>query len=972
MIRRVASIFCPLFAAVLGLQVLTVGRLVAEDNTWTNSLGNFVWGNLNVDTNWSVNPFYWDNQWDDTAIFTSTGVDSISAFGTLDVRGIYFQAGGYTINGGTLNLVNGGISQIHGISPGEIRVNSSATINSVIAGSVGLTKTGAGMLILVNNNGPNSYTGGTNVNAGILQVGNGGPTGNLGSGTVTIANSAHLIYYRSGSVTISNNHAGAGGLAFPGINSSDESSYSLTGNNSAFTGTIQVGGVGSGSRLIVSNGNQLGTAAVSVASGSGIYFPGGTYSNNFTIAGNGWSESAGVLGALRLENGATITGPVILQSNARITNFFSGSGTISGVISGPFALEKTGSLPLILSGLNTFTGGTTVNAGSLQLGNGVDPASLVAFRGADVGDGPGAPGGTAVTMNSATGLTVLASATITGGRGGDSTAVPQYSNYSGGTGGTAAVFSAGGSLTNSGSITGGGGGRGQPGIHAFPAGTGGAGGTAVSFSAGGSFTNTGSISGGAGGPAGTPDATGGEGGSGVVFGVSGTWTNGGIINGGSGGQGSPEAFFANGGRGGNGGSAVVFNGISSTFTNNGAISGGPGGPGVDGTHYGSGRHGVLFNGSASLTNTSSISGGAGQGAGVGVYFSSTGSSLTNSGAITGGNGVSVGRDNRGVDGGEGVLFILSGYVINSGTITGGNGSDPGVHGGNGRPGIAFNAGGAVYNSGTITGGAAGTGYGGGGTPGVNGWGVSIAGGAGTFKNYSGGGVNRGVTMGNFDNTVTLEIGSTINGNLNVGASTAATLYLDSPGSQLYSAAVTGTTTFSGVLIKTGAGTWTIDRTFTHTGGTYLAGGTLSLGSAGAIGTTGSIFFSGGTLQYSASNTDRPLESLQFGQHGLPHRHQRPERHLRFAADWRCEPHQDRRRHDLPDRREHLHWRHHRWKPGSVHWQWRHDRQYHRQCYGLIGRDTGLLSQQCDDVCQHDYRSGRRVKGRQWHHDPDRH
>ena len=42
-----------------------------------------------------------------------------------------------------------------------------ATINSIIAGSVGLTKTGAGTLTL---GGTNTYTGTTAVNAGILSI----------------------------------------------------------------------------------------------------------------------------------------------------------------------------------------------------------------------------------------------------------------------------------------------------------------------------------------------------------------------------------------------------------------------------------------------------------------------------------------------------------------------------------------------------------------------------------------------------------------------------------------------------------------------------------------------------------------------------------------------------------------------------------------------------------------------------------
>ena len=52
----------------------------------------------------------------------------------------------------------------------------------------------------------------------------------------------------------------------------------------------------------------------------------------------------------------------------------------------------------------------------------------------------------------------------------------------------------------------------------------------------------------------------------------------------------------------------------------------------------------------------------------------------------------------------------------------------------------------------------------------------------------------------------------------------------------------------------GAGTLTVSGANTYTGTTTLNGGTLALGSSGALGSTGNIVFSGGTLQYSASNT----------------------------------------------------------------------------------------------------------------------
>jgi autotransporter-associated beta strand protein len=83
-----------------------------------------------------------------------------------------------------------------------------------------------------------------------------------------------------------------------------------------------------------------------------------------------------------------------------------------------------------------------------------------------------------------------------------------------------------------------------------------------------------------------------------------------------------------------------------------------------------------------------------------------------------------------------------------------------------------------------------------------------------------------------------------------GATFGLTLGGAAPASSL--ASIIGTT--SGTVTKVGAGTWTLSGANTYTGGTILNDGTLSVGSAGALGTTGTISFGGGTLQFSGSNT----------------------------------------------------------------------------------------------------------------------
>jgi autotransporter-associated beta strand protein len=108
-------------------------------------------------------------------------------------------------------------------------------------------------------------------------------------------------------------------------------------------------------------------------------------------------------------------------------------------------------------------------------------------------------------------------------------------------------------------------------------------------------------------------------------------------------------------------------------------------------------------------------------------------------------------------------------------------------------------------------------------------------------------------MGNFANNVTLQIGSTISGGLNMGTSTSSSLTLTDDGThlgpQLYSTAVTGGTTFSGSLVKNGTGAWNLDQPMSYSGTTMVNAGTLFANNAtgSATGTGAVAVNSGGTL-----------------------------------------------------------------------------------------------------------------------------
>ncbi|MDA7418439.1 autotransporter outer membrane beta-barrel domain-containing protein [Xenophilus arseniciresistens] len=93
--------------------------------------------------------------------------------------------------------------------------------------------------------------------------------------------------------------------------------------------------------------------------------------------------------------------------------------------------------------------------------------------------------------------------------------------------------------------------------------------------------------------------------------------------------------------------------------------------------------------------------------------------------------------------------------------------------------------------------------------------------------------------GTAQHAVTLAGGSQIAGDLGIGANTASTLTLEAAAGtrQRQSEAVGGRTTFAGVLVKEGAGTWMLDRDL-GAADTRIRAGVLQLGEGGTAGSVG--------------------------------------------------------------------------------------------------------------------------------------
>jgi autotransporter-associated beta strand protein len=159
--------------------------------------------------------------------------------------------------------------------------------------------------------------------------------------------------------------------------SSGNGRFEVSGANT-YTGTTAIDDV----RVIVLNNTAFGAPGntLSIQPGGQIYFNSATVGNfNYAIEldGDGWLEGTSYLGALRVEAGANVTGNIVLKGNASVgNNNSSTAGIISGAISGDHSLAKVGARSVILSGNNTYTGTTTIQAGTLQVGDGGTSGNL--------------------------------------------------------------------------------------------------------------------------------------------------------------------------------------------------------------------------------------------------------------------------------------------------------------------------------------------------------------------------------------------------------------------------------------------------------------------------------------------------------------------------------------------------------------------------------------------------------------------
>ncbi|WP_274704719.1 autotransporter-associated beta strand repeat-containing protein [Aquabacter cavernae] len=270
-------------------------------------------------------------------------------------------------------ILTGENSYTDPIAAATLLVNFWGNLTAAAGASLGLVLNGPGTQVLT---ADHTYTGGTTILQGTLQLGNGGTSGSIQG---DVANSGTLAFNRSGTATFAGDVSGTGGLTQMGPGTlilTGDNSY--TGGTTIAAGTLQVGNGGTQGSIqgdVVNNGvlvfNRSGSVTFSGAvSGGGsltqvgpgtlILTGDSTYTGGTTITGGTLQIGAG---------GATgaILGNVV--NNGALVFNRSGSLTLAGAISGTGSLTQTGPGTLILTGASSYSGGTSVTGGTLVLGS---------------------------------------------------------------------------------------------------------------------------------------------------------------------------------------------------------------------------------------------------------------------------------------------------------------------------------------------------------------------------------------------------------------------------------------------------------------------------------------------------------------------------------------------------------------------------------------------------------------------------
>jgi autotransporter-associated beta strand protein len=351
-------------------------------------------------------------------------------------------AGKVTLSGSTINNIGTVTSQGTGPTANVISAVIGANVTGVIQNSA---TTGLNLTAV------NLYTGNTTISAGTLQISSAGQLGSGSyAGTISIATGSLLQYSSSAAQTFSGNITGLGALTKDtsgstltlsgantfngGVTIKNGTLESKTTTTTLGTGTVTMGGTGStgatyltgqnNSNAFVINAPDGGTVAIG-ANGAGSAF---TLSGGITLNGNLTLQTFNnvISGSIHAQSGftggITGTGNVVLNNNGLAANTITmstsainhtGSLTLQGAATGDTTIsanigsnvtgvtQNSATSRLVLSGTNTYTGATNVNAGVLAVNGSLANTTTTVGNGGTL-QGSGSIGGSVTVQGGGT------------------------------------------------------------------------------------------------------------------------------------------------------------------------------------------------------------------------------------------------------------------------------------------------------------------------------------------------------------------------------------------------------------------------------------------------------------------------------------------------------------------------------------------------------------------------------------------
>jgi fibronectin-binding autotransporter adhesin len=360
---------------------------------------------------------------------SNQGVLSYTGNSATYTRGFTVNAGDgrvdVTTSGETLTINTGNITGTGDFTTGGA---GNTTIDSAIqTGSGRLIKVDSGTLVVA---GSNTYTGGTNINGGVLSLGTGVQA--LG-GTGTVASVGTITF-------------GGGTLQFSSVNQVDYSSRFSSTAGQAFNIDTNGQDVTFGSQIISTAGGaagtltKLGSGKLTLGSALSRYTGATTISGGALSVGviaNGGADSsigrstaaaANLVfdgGALQYTGGTAVSDRAFTINAAKTATIEVATGAANLSLAGATgtattgALTKTGAGTLTLTGANSYTGATSVSAGTLAVNGSLSAGGAAVSVGAATLSGTGTINravqlGGSSTVSSTGTLTVGAALTANG------------------------------------------------------------------------------------------------------------------------------------------------------------------------------------------------------------------------------------------------------------------------------------------------------------------------------------------------------------------------------------------------------------------------------------------------------------------------------------------------------------------------------------------------------------------------------